>query len=584
MSETNLPAPRPAVRWTAPVLAIAVGLAAASGVCRLIAQALKTPSLPLLADQAAVVSVFSRNAAVGAAMLVVFAAYAMLAFWRTGDSTCDTAHHRATLLRFLSPTMALLGCIGLWWRVQDSNIQLFRTARDQQSALDGVDVVGLTSIAWVCSCLAVIALAGAAAGTKGHHRRGHSPGPGVLIVALTMLAVGGASVLVVQNPTAHHVKADAAETATVDVGGPVAYEIADNSDPDAFMVAGGPGLIRSTGSNTTPGGVEAISGATGEPVWSLSYPNLWVHDAAVSGTEPDSVAVLQASFRGYLVLIGLDAATGAPLWTRTDAGALTHDRFMDPVVGAQRFLSVEWVRPSPTSSQQSWEWTVRDLRTGDELWSFRLPSGCHKLPSLAESVVTVPQCNSPDTLAEIRDGQTGAVRATLRTTDVGFDVADTENAYVTAIPGTDNILASETGGIAFTSRSSSLIDGATGAVVYHLPDNASAWVQDSRTLVLTDQLGGQTILDLSTSTTTDTAVSTDNLRFNKGFGTVWARVDEQWVTLVLAPGQAPALNVFTHSEPMKTYASPCTSADVPKVAAINGALLVNCGDRIVAVR
>jgi hypothetical protein len=35
---------------------------------------------------------------------------------------------------------------------------------------------------------------------------------------------------------------------------------------------------------------------------------------------------------------------------------------------------------------------------------------------------------------------------------------------------------------------------------------------------------------------------------------------------------------------MKTYPSPCTSADVPKVAAINGALLVNCGDRIVTVR
>lgn len=60
------------------MLAIAVGLAAASGVCRLIAQAQKTPALPLLADRAAVVSVFSRSAAVSATMLVVFAAYAVL--------------------------------------------------------------------------------------------------------------------------------------------------------------------------------------------------------------------------------------------------------------------------------------------------------------------------------------------------------------------------------------------------------------------------------------------------------------------------------------------------------------------------
>ncbi|MCV7211412.1 PQQ-binding-like beta-propeller repeat protein [Mycolicibacterium canariasense] len=584
MSETNLPAPRPLARWTAPVLAIAVGLSAASGVCRLIAQAQKTPSLLLLADRAAVVSVFSRSAAVGAAMLVVLAAYALLAFWRTGDSTRDTAHRRAALLRYLSPTVALLGCIGLWWRVQDSNIQLFGTARDQQSALDGVDVVGLTSIAWVCSCLAVIALAGAAAGADGHRRKRHSPGPGVLIVALTMSAVGGASVLVLKNPTAHHVNAAAAETATVDVGGPVAYEIADNSDPDTFMVAGGPGLIRSTGSGSTPDGVEAISGATGERVWALSYPELWVLRAAVSEPGPGGVVVLQARFDEDPVLIGLDAGTGTPLWTQPEVGALTRDRHMAPLVDAQRFLSVEQVRSSPTSAQPAWKWTVRELQTGQALWSFHLPAGCHKLPGLSASVVIVPHCDGPDTLAEIRSGLTGAVRAVLRTADVGFDVVDTENAHVTGIPGTDVLLVSEVGAISPTSRTSSLIDGATGAVVYRLPDDARVQVPDTRTLVLTGPAGRQTILDLATSTTIETGLATDTLRFTEGLGAVWARVGEQWVTLVPIPGQAPTLKVLSHEEPMKTYPSPCTSADVPRVAAINGALLVNCGDRIVGVR
>lgn len=585
MSTHAPPTPDYRARWTAPATAIAVGLAAASGLCRIIAQLQKSPSLPLLAEHAAVTSVLTRSAVVGAVMLSLFILYALLALWPTADRATDSAHRRGVLLQLLSPTMAVIGFIGLWWRVQDSTTDLFERARDQQAALDKVDVVGLSSIAWMCSCVAVIALA-AVAGT-GAARTGAQPrsrAPGALIAALTVLAVGGVSVLVMQNPNARHLtsNAAAADPDGVDVGGTVAYEISNVSDPDMFIVAGGPGLIRSTGSTAGPEGVEALSGATGQPVWSWSYPDLWVHEVTVSAV-PDSVAVLSATYRGHPVLIGLDAGTGAPLWTRPNGGRLTQEAHHDPQMSSQRFISVRPNWPTPNSAQQGWDWSVRDVRTGKTLWSMVRSSDCLRTPEMTENFVLAADCDGAARI-DVFDGQTGAHRATLTDTTLGATASESHQLFSWPVPATDlaAVWLQEPEG--YKTAMAGLVDVASGAVVHGVPENTSVWPAAAATVILRDREDRTTILDTATGTMIDVGPTPKNPSFVKGVGQPWVRIGDRWITALPMLDQAPTLKVFRPQEPMKAYPIPCTSGDVPKVAAVSGALIVNCGDRIAAVR
>ena len=585
---TVLTPPGSTARWVAPALAVATGLAAVSGICGILARLPQTQTLPLLTDQPDVDAVLSRSAVVGVGMLAAFGVFALLVM-RRGGGEQDTAQRRAALLRHLAPAMATLAAAGLWWRTQEATRELFEDAHEQQAALRGSDVAGLASIAWLCACLAVLVLAAVAGvggprrpdGSDDRHRRVLVPA----IAAFTALAVGGVSVLALDWPTVHQLAAAPAEPAEVNIAGPVAYEIPIDTDADAFLVAGGPGLLRSIGKSSTPDGVEALSGATGEQVWSFSYPDLWVHGIAVSAANPETggVAVLQASYRSHLVLIGLDAATGTPLWTRPDTGALTADRFGRPQVSSQRFLSVRSVRPSPTSSRRQREWTVRELRTGNPLWSFTAGSDCDFAPTLTETFVLTPRCGDAEGI-DVLDGQSGARHDSLTAEDLGAGVSATDRLRASPLPGTDLVALSSPVFPVTQVRPAALIDIATGTIVRQLPANNGVAVLDARTLILTDAQHQQVILNLDTDAAIETGLSTETLKYNTGFGSVWARVGDRWVTLTPLPGQMPALHVFSHEEPMETYPSPCSSENVPNVKAIAGALLVNCADRIVAVR
>lgn len=581
----TLTAPGSAARWVGPAAGVAVGLAAASSVCSLLARLRQDPSLALVTDRPDVASVLSRSTVVGAAMLVVFTVYALLTWRRTDDGADDRAQRRTTLLRHLAPAMAVTGLLGLWWRIMDPTAELFKDARTQQASLAGADVAGLASIAWICACLAVLVLA-AVAGVGGPrrgslYRRGRALVPAT--AALTAMAVAGVSVLTLGNPVAHQVAAEPAAVSAVNIGGPIAYYIPIGLDSDAFLSAAGPGVLAGAG-----GGVRALSGATGEQVWSLSYPDLNIYGAAApasdNGDGSGGVAVLAATYRGVPVLIGLDAATGTPLWTRPDAGTLTVRGVNTPQLSTQRFLTIRSIRPSPTSARTQWEWTVRELRTGERLWSFTTDPDCAYPPTLTESFVLSPRCGEAKGI-DVLDGQTGAKRTTLNATDLWPEMDHSVKLFTWPLPGTDQAAVSATSGVYRAVRPTVVLDTATGDITRHLPASTGFTAVDSQTITLRDPQGRDVIVDLDSEATIETGLSTDNLKYNNNlFGTVWARVGNQWVTLTPTPGQAPALHVFNHEEPMKTYPNPCAGENVPTVRSVTGALLINCGDRVVAVR
>ncbi|WP_241473873.1 hypothetical protein [Mycolicibacterium neoaurum] len=581
---TEVPAltpPGSAARWVAPAAAIAVGLAAASVACAVLARALSNPVLPLSTDRPAVGAILGRSAVVTVLMVVLFAIFALMTL-RRGSG--DAGQRRAALLRHLAPMMFAVGACGVWWRMQDSTTDLLDDARAQQASLDGVDVVGLASIGWICACLAVLVLA-VATGVGGprldHHGRGRSHLIASAIAVLTAVAVGGAVVLVVTNPTVHHAATSTAPATpgAVNIDGPVAYTIPVDDTPDYFLAAGGPGLLHS---NSDSDGLQALSGATGEQMWAFSYPDLWVFRAA-GGPKTAGVTVLEARYLSESVMIGLDAATGAPLWTRPGAGSLVARRAGTPQLSSQHLLTVRSVMASPTSSRQLLQWTVREVRTGNPLWSFTTGPECAYSPTLTETAVLTARCTDTQ-MIDVLDAQTGARRASLSAADLGGGMTANDPIRAMSLPGTDRAVLSSPNYPFKDLRPAAVVDTVTGEITQQLPANTAVTVLDSRTLILADAQQRDLVFDLDTNTTIETGLSSAYSHYNNTpLGSVWARVADQFVTLTPAPGQGPALSVFSHEEPMKTYPAPCTSQKVPTVLSIPTALLVNCADQIVAM-
>lgn len=581
---TEMPAlapPGSAARWVVPATAIAVGLAAASVACAVLARALSNPALPLSADRPSVGAVLGRSAFVTVIMVVLFAVFALMTL-RRGSG--DAGQRRAALLRHLAPMMIAVGVCGLWWRMQDSTTDLLDDARSQQASLDGTDVVGLASVGWVCACLAVLVLA-VATGVGGprpvHRGRGRAHLTASAIAVLTAVAVGGVAMLVVSNPMVHHAATSAAPgtPGAVNIDGPVAYTVPVGVLPDYFLATGGPGLLRS---NSDRDGLQGLSGATGEQVWAFSYPDLWVFRAA-GGPNTAGVTVLEARYRSESVMIGLDAATGAPLWTRPGAGSLVARRAGTPQLSSQHLLTVRSVLASPTSSRKLLEWTVREVRTGNPLWSFTTGPECAYAPNLTETAVLTARCTDTQ-MIDVLDAQTGAVRASLSAADLGAGLTATDPVRAMPLPGTDRAVLYSPNYPFKDLRPAAVVDTVTGAITQQLPANTAVTVLDSRTLILADAQLRDVIVDLDTNTTIETGLSSAYSQYNNTpLGSVWARVADQFVTLTPAPGQAPLLSVFSHEEPMKTYPAPCTSQTVPTVLSIPTALLVNCPGQVVAV-
>ncbi|MGU3499443.1 hypothetical protein [Mycobacterium sp. C31M] len=569
------------------MVTLAYGLAAAACLCLAYAVLRRTPDYPLLVGRGDVSSVLWRTAGVVVVMVVLMAAYAVVALRSRRPATGYPAR-TAALLRYLAPTLGLLAALGLWLRWRDETAKLFARAERQQVALDGVRVVDIASVSWICACVAVAALAVAAATRSSSGGSGGRQVGRTLLAVVTLLAVTAVAVFLGHRPTIDSATAVPSETPQlVIVSDAVAYEVPVDEEiiPPRIqlVVAGEPGLLRVM-QGKGAGGVEGISGSTGETVWSFSQRDLGVNAIGVGGTGPDSVVVVSVTYWGEQALIGLDADTGTPLWATPDSGHLVTERSNTPEVSSSVVLTTAVTLGEAIAAQDSVPWTAWSLRTGVKLWSTEIPYECSKQLYVTESYVLTPNCEG-DAIVDVRDAQTGAVHTTLRAADIGVDLQPGDSAWATGIPATDLVLVSVQNYQTSTILGERILDASTGQVVHTVPPGLDASVLDSQTVILSDADTRQTVLDLESGVTIDTGLSTEGLRFINGFGQPWARIGNQWATLIPAPGEtAKTLKVFQHDAPMVTHPSPCASDEVPRMASIPGALVINCGDRVMAIR
>lgn len=577
-------------RWSRLTSTLAVGLIVAACLCLTYAVIRRVPGHPLLLLRDDVTSVLWHTAGVVAVAVMLCAVFAFVVDV-SRRRTPDHQQRNAVLLGCMSAILGLSAVFGLWLRWRDDTVKLFNRAEQQQVSLDGVRVVEIASVAWICACLAMAALAVAAATREAATAAADRGAHRAVLSALIVLVVAGVATLSGHRPTVDSVTAaPPPDPPPVNVDGNVAWEIPTEKDflaSSASLAAiGGPGLVRIADTKHGPGRVEGISGISGDTVWSFNRPHLGLVAVAIGGGGPDSVAVVSGQYRGYPVLIGLDADTGTPMWSIPDSDHLIRQRRARPEVSPSVVLTTAVTRDEAIEAQEAVPWTAVSLRSGHELWSVDIPYACSKNLSVSESYVLTPNCDG-DAIVDVRDARTGLVQRTLHASDISVKLGPGDMLSASGIIETDLIVAAvwNYGDDTPGPIAEAVVDASDGRVMYSAPAGTEISMLDPRSIITSDVAGLQTLVDLESGATIDTGLSTAARHFVDGVGDMWARVGDQWVTLVPAPGEeSKTLKSFRHGAPMTTRPSPCTGDLVPRVSTVSGALLVNCGDRLVGIR
>ena len=562
-------------------------LAVASLACLGYAWTRRTPDQPLVANRDEILPMLQATTIVAAVMVVVLIGYGLTA--RSGAGRSSVRRRRLELLRYLAPTLLVLAVIAIIVRRGGGVADSFQRSEWQQAALSGgVRLTSLTSIAWWCACLAValVALRAMPAG-HGTPRRGDGPRR-ALIACFAALAVGALVTLQMhQSFVVSAVAADAQPPAPLSgVTGEVAYEFAFVGRPDANVVLpGGPGFLRMTDDDVVAG----VDGATGQTRWSFSAPDLSVYAVTVTSRGADGVAVLQAGYHGSSSLIGLDAVTGAPLWTRTGNFVLAN-RSSAAQSSADVVLAME--QTSEAGKGSNVDWVALSPREGSSMWTTTVPSECDTGLRLTRQRVIKPRCDG-NVFADVLDARTGTTTTRLTYEALDLEPADFEGPpWVNTNPGSDLAVVSLQPSRAPFADADRIIDVLSGRVAEVLPEDVSAYFLDGSSLVVTRSFDGNasavnSVREVDTGATVTGTVTSKGARLNEGPGMPWARVGDEWVTFQPRPGQLDGqpLNVFGRNGVASTLPSPCThSAATPTVESVSAALLVNCGDRIVALR
>jgi hypothetical protein len=538
----------------------------------------------LVAHRDDVTSMLRLTTVVVTAMVVLLLGYAVIARPRENASPLSE-RRRAALLRYAAPTLLVIAAIGVLQRRSGRSAELFATAEWQQASLDDVRVTALATVAWWCACFVVAALAVTATFRRRAARRPTGRRRRILFGCFTVLLVGAVAVVQMIHPFtvgSGVTNAGPSTAPLAELTGTPVYDFDLPQRPqDAQVVAGGPGFIRLADDR-----IEGVDGTTGQTSWSFSGPDLSLDTLAISSRGNDGVAVVKASYRYSSVLIGLDATTGAPLWTYPGDFTLETDRFSPPQLSEA--VTVATTRVAATPEVKSHKHSiVLSSRTGSYLWALNSGS-CDSGIRVTKDTVVRPYCGG-DSVGDVNgalEPGTHELRLSTRVLDVDDTVFDRE-PFIVANPETNLVIAT------FITREPPLlttgriVDALTGEVTNVLPEDTSAYFADTTSLILTGP-DTQSIWDLATNTTIATGVpASGHARVVDGPGEAWARVGPQWVTFLPRRGHTgqPELNVFDTGGFARSVPSPCGQIEgTPRVLAVLGALLVNCGDRIVALQ
>ena len=580
----------------APLVGAVLGLLLAS-ICTLTyAWLTREPVNPLVADRGAVTLMLQRTT-------IVVAVSAVLAgiFFVVGHGHRRGTDSRARWVTRLSPALLVVSIAGVFLLIKGSTAEVFERAARAQIGLEYVQVTAVARASWWFACLAVLGLffVGVTADIptgRPAKERPRQPIVGGASAALVAVVAIGAVLIhangpAFRNPIAARIEAPVLPTVT----GAAAYEQVAPIGTGQLMPAGAGFVLRFADDR-----IEGYEGATGQRRWAFHLPELSIWDIRSTGTGLDSV-VVAAGYVAYAeqesgVLIGIDATTGDPMWTRTD---VVPSAATSVVSGAspQVVLAVEFTRVAGIEHRT---WTALEPRTGRTMWTKAFDGECSGDATITEVAILERNCEGP---INVFDPATGEVRGTIAASGLGIDPASLNPDRGVRLNGVK-------GGLALVWVPSSaegtevVVDIATQKPVKRVPPEFSAALIDDRSLALYRNDGIRetpspvTILDLETDRMIETPWLSASLGNYRGDDTDWqsiVRSGQQWVTFLPDAQIAPQLweNIRTplplrtvdQAGATRTLANPCPPESASHyLATVPGALLAYCGRSVVGVR
>ncbi|MEZ0363999.1 hypothetical protein ACAG26_09915 [Mycobacterium sp. pUA109] len=532
----------------------------------------RTPDQPFVTDRGDVTAMLVRTTIVVAISTVLAGGY--LVVRRLG-----ALERRA---RYIAAALLALAVAGLLALRHGSTRDLFERAAGAQLGLRSVPVTTVAQEAWMCACLAVIVLAvvSAAASVDGAAlRSGWAVTAAVAAVVVVVAGVvGGRAHSPLDSQTASRIDAPP----TPELTGAVAYRV--DTGGGATLVPAGAGFATVRARDYSSDVIDGYDGATGQRRWSFGPPNISVSGLYSTGTGPDSVVVVQASYYGKFpwpnLLIGLDATTGTPLWVKTGLLAPEAERAVAGISPAVLLVA------QPVEAARS-NWVALAPRTGDMLWTKTFRTHCRAGAFVVDAAVLISGCDDPPgVVAAVVDPQTGQQRGAITKpapgSDAGFVRLDDARAGLALVSGGDTPLVIETG---------------SQKVVSRIPAGSMAAFLDAHAVVLVDYLQQAdylpvSILDLDSGATIPTGVVVP--RGGSSPAELFTRMGAQWATFLpdeqgASSGQAagaPALRAIDAAGKTRTFPFPCQkhTSGVPELATVPGALVVNCGQSFVGIK
>ncbi|MGW4099979.1 outer membrane protein assembly factor BamB family protein [Mycobacterium sp. NPDC004974] len=596
-------------RKTYPHFSVPIGLTfgftTAGALCLAYAWINRIPEAPFETDHSAITAMlWHTTIAVGVAVGFVLATFVP----RSGRTRSTS---RGALWRmWVAPGLLIVALGGLLYLYRGTPKKIFDDASWQQAGLDLVQVTTVARVAWWCACLAVFSLA--FVWLAGHVLAEDRPRPEMTLASNPRLVLPVAIVTVLAvlvGLAVHTVRAapDSTTAARIDsalpdrISGEVAYRIDLPHTRNVTVFPGGAGFLRiHSGSFDTQ--IEGYDGATGQRRWVFKLPgNGYLQALAVTGFGPDSVAVLQASYRTAGALIGLDATTGELLWV---SHGDTERKFqVGPIDTPQLSEQVVLMGQAVAEGISSWrnpaevDWTALSPRTGETLWSTTVRQGCRAQPRVARDVVVMVRCDAgpyDDEVAYLLDPQTGQRRGSITASQLGIDRrASGLDGEVWVYTDPDSTFATLYFHSADPHRDGvgRAVDLASGRPFYSIPKSMSAALIPPDWLRSADPRASPEILvDLPSGRT----LPTDRIGTRRllGIGGQWARVGPELATLLpstAAPDDSHApLTLIDDTGAVRTLTNPCEDPDLPdtapSVTTIPGALLVDCGWQLVGLR
>lgn len=567
-------ATRPEIAQIATGLLIGLVLAAVG--CLGYAWLRRTQIHPFVADGGDLTAMLVRTTiVVGLAVVLIVGYRTLVSRWLTGP--------RARYLPYTAGAVLLLAVAGALALRHGSTRDLVERAADAQVGLRSAPVTAIAQGAWILACLAVLVAAVLSAARPGSADSDAATRSGwVLTGAVAGIVVLVAAVVVIRihSPLDSQTAGRIDAPPTPELTGQVAYR----TDTGGAVVPAGAGFVSVRSRDYSRDVIEGYDGDSGQRRWSFSAPKLGVTGLYSTGTGPDSVVIVQASyFVGYpwpSLLIGLDATTGTPLWSNTGLFAPDADRAVVGISDAVLLVA------QPVEGAGS-KWVALSPRTGDMLWTKTFPTECRATAYVVDAAVLISGCDdNPEVVASVVDPQTGEQRGAITSpapgSDARFGHLDDARAGLALVSGGDTPL---------------VIEIASGAVVRRIPAGSVALFLDAHALLLVayrqpSDFLPVSILEVDSGATIPTPVVVPSRSSSPA--DLFTRVGSQWATFLpdaqgASSGQAvgtPPLRAIDPAGTTRTFPFPCqqTTNGVPGLAAVPGALLVDCGDSFVGIK